>query len=334
MNPYQESSGAGTPSDIEEINNPTFQGCSNLVDPTSDLTGYTYEGNHGRYVTFFWQSASNDFQNDSTKHNLSKRSASIYHSTFLKTGTGWTLVGRPVLVTLNAKKQSPLAAVNWSNGLKGAVYYLNERHLVCEQLTMDGGETWHEGSLTEWAIPARTNSDLAAMVNWGFLKGMEILVYFQDESNRIRELGFKAETREWYEDSIDLFNGLSGTSISRGVDSKYYVRRTHKNLFTQSFDRNVRLRYCADTRQFRFYAHDGSKVLEKVYQRVDPCGWLDQVVLPVGTGTATINENFVVLLWPQDIDNTASEVHLFSTEGGILHDYLLGPATGGQFSLV
>ena len=37
----------------------------------------------------------------------------------------------------------------------------------------------------------------------------------------------------------------------------------------------------------------------------------------MGARTAQIGENFVVLLWPQDIDNTASEVHLFSTEGGI-----------------
>ncbi|RPB27040.1 hypothetical protein L211DRAFT_865950 [Terfezia boudieri ATCC MYA-4762] len=263
MNRYQESNRADTPSEIEEIDNPTLDPSNYAsprmyksdsagvspspevrsaitrvlnVDPTSDLTGYSYEGSHGRYVTFFWQSASNDFQDDSTKHSLSKRSAGIYHSTFLKTGTGWTLVGRPVLVTLNAKKQSPLAAVNWSNGLKGAVYYLNERHLVCEQLTIDGGKTWHEGSLTEWAIPARTNSDLSAMVNWESLKGMEIFLYFQDESNRIRELRFKAETREWYEDNIDLFNGLSGTSISRGADSGYNLRRS---MYIQSSARVI-----------------------------------------------------------------------------------------------
>ena len=54
----------------------------------------------------------------------------------------------------------------------------------------------------------------------------------------------------------------------------------------------------------------------------------------MSTGTAKIKENFVVLRWPQDVDNTASEVHLFSTEGGVLYDYLNGPATGGDFSLV
>ena len=25
------------------------------VDPKTDLAGYTYETNHGRYATFFWQ---------------------------------------------------------------------------------------------------------------------------------------------------------------------------------------------------------------------------------------------------------------------------------------
>ena len=75
-------------------------------------------------------------------------------------------------------------------------------------------------------------------------------------------------------------------------------------------------------------------MLEKVCQRGDGRKWNDQVVLPKGVGTAKIQENFVVLLWPQDVDNTTSEVHLFSTEGGTLHDYLIGPATGGKFSLV
>ena len=49
---------------------------------------------------------------------LSPRSASIYQSTFRKTDPGWTLVSRPILVADNAKRQSPLAAVTWANGLK------------------------------------------------------------------------------------------------------------------------------------------------------------------------------------------------------------------------
>ena len=67
---------------------------------------------------------------------------------------------------------------------------------------------------------------------------------------------------------------------------------------------------------------------------VEPAGWQDPVVLPMSTETAKIKENFVVLIWPQDADDTASEIHLFSTEGGILHDYLVGLATGGRISLV
>ena len=52
--------------------------------------------------------------------------------------------------------------------------------------------------------------------------------------------------------------------------------------------------------------------------------WKDQIVLPMGTGTAKIRENFIALLWPKDVDSTASEVHLFSTEDGMLHDYSVG----------
>ena len=96
--------------------------------------------------------------------------------------------------------------------------------------------------------------------------------------------------------------------------------------------RKVRLGNCVDQWHIRIYIHDGSKVLERVWKR--GVGWNDQVVLPMGTGTAAIKDNFVVLLWAQDVDNTTSEVHLFSTEGGMLHDYLIGPATGGEFSLI
>ena len=106
------------------------------------------------------------------------------------------------------------------------------------------------------------------------------------------------------------------------------------HYFNQCFDRKVRLGYCEDRWLLRIYVHDGSKVLERVWQRGDDGRFKDQLTLPMSTGTAKIMENFVVLCWPQDLDNTGSEVHLFSTEGGILHDYLIGPATGGEFSLV
>lgn len=97
------------------------------------------------------------------------------------------------------------------------------------------------------------------------------------------------------------------------------------------FDRKVRLGYCVDPWHLRIYVHDATKVRERIWQSGK---WRDVAILPMSTGTAKIKENFIVLLWPQDVDNTVSEVHLFSTEGGILHDYLLGPATGGEFPLV
>ena len=55
-------------------------------------------------------------------------------------------------------------------------------------------------------------------------------------------------------------------------------------------------------------------MLERVWQRGE---FNDQVTLPMSTGTAKLKENFVVLHWPQGLDGTGSEVHLFSTEGGI-----------------
>ena len=53
-----------------------------------------------------------------------------------------------------------------------------------------------------------------------------------------------------------------------------------------------------------------------------------------------IKPSFCVLSWPQCVKNVvSSEVHLFSLnadgpEGPMLHDYLLGKATGGVFSLL
>jgi len=106
------------------------------------------------------------------------------------------------------------------------------------------------------------------------------------------------------------------------------------NEMQQRFDRKVRLGYCTDRWYARAYAHDVTKVLESSWQRGYDCKWRDVAILPMSTGTAKIKENFIVLCWPQDVDNTMSEIHLFSTEGGILHDYLIGPATGGEFPLV
>ena len=117
-----------------------------------------------------------------------------------------------------------------------------------------------------------------------------------------------------------------------------------ENYFTNPFDQKVRLGYCADPWNLRIYAHDGSKVLERICSRKQQTSgfqygerqspWKDQTLLPMGTGTAKIRENFIPLLWPEDIDNTASEVHLFSTENGMLHDYSVGVAPGGVYSLV
>ena len=87
----------------------------------------------------------------------------------------------------------------------------------------------------------------------------------------------------------------------------------------------------------RIYAHDGSKVLQRICDRGSKgagLAWEDQLVLPMGISSTKIRENFIALLWPVDADNTASEVHLFSTENGMLHDYSLGVAPGGVYSLV
>ncbi|KAF8431725.1 hypothetical protein BGX38DRAFT_286658 [Terfezia claveryi] len=159
MNLYCGEGGTETPSETEGIGTPTSsaifhsslrmdQASSRFillqVDPDSDLAGYTYEGIRGRYVTFFWQTVSNDYQNDSTEHSLNPGGTSIYHSTFRKTDPGWTLVDRPVLVAVDTKKQSPLAAVTWANGLKGAVYYLNERNIICEPTCIESYNRWWE----------------------------------------------------------------------------------------------------------------------------------------------------------------------------------------------
>jgi len=127
------------------------------------------------------------------------------------------------------------------------------------------------------------------------------------------------------------------------------AKENKTDYFTNPFDQEVRLGYCADSWYLRIYVHDGSKVLERTCDRLriiessngyGGCistrvpTWKDQTLLPMGTGTAKIRENFIALLWPEDIDNTASEVHLFSTENGMLHDYSVGVAPGGVYSLV
>ena len=100
------------------------------------------------------------------------------------------------------------------------------------------GDTWRDGSLNEWAVPTRNNSDLAAMLSWESLRCMEIYVYFQDRRNRIRELRFVLEKREWFEDSPTGSNhlkGLSGTSIACVDDVEFSVRL----MCSQSPEREV-----------------------------------------------------------------------------------------------
>ena len=68
---------------------------------------------------------------------------------------------------------------------------------------------------------------------------MEIYVYFQDQSNRIRELKFEAEKGEWYEDSptgLKLLTALSGTSIVCAADSTWSAKRW---VYNQSAVRDV-----------------------------------------------------------------------------------------------
>lgn len=77
------------------------------------------------------------------------------------------------------------------------------------------------------------------MVTWESLRSTEIYVYFQDQSNRIRELRFVSEKCEWYEDNptgIDLLKGLSDTSIVCGADSTYDPQRW---VYSQSTTRDL-----------------------------------------------------------------------------------------------
>ena len=63
---------------------------------------------------------------------------------------------------------------------------------------------------------------------------MEIYLYFQDQSNRIRELRFEGKTGTWDElcpTGAARLKGLAGTSIACGADSGYASARW---MYTQS----------------------------------------------------------------------------------------------------
>ena len=68
---------------------------------------------------------------------------------------------------------------------------------------------------------------------------MEIFVYFQDESDRIRELRLSTETGEWYEDSpagMKLLKGLSGTSLACAA---HQGSKVYRWVFSHSTEREV-----------------------------------------------------------------------------------------------
>ena len=81
------------------------------------------------------------------------------------------------------------------------------------------------------------------MVTWESLRAKGIYVYFQDQSNRVRELRFGSEKGEWYEDSptgIELLKGLSGTNIVCVADSAFGEKR---RICSQSAGREVQQCY-------------------------------------------------------------------------------------------
>lgn len=53
-----------------------------------------------------------------------------------------------------------------------------------------------------------------------------------------------------------------------------------------------------------------------------------------GTGIPRIGRSFLVLRWPQDPDETASQVHLFSIVDGKLQDNVIGVGSVWTFPLV
>lgn len=105
----------------------------------------------------------------------------------------------------------------------------------------------------------------------------------------------------------------------------------------KSFDRGARVGFIVDGLHSHFYAYDNTAIIRRVWDwGANPAAWEKLSLLRTYPRTPVhVLSNFIILGWPQDMDHTKNEIHLFSMdESGLLWDYLVGSNTSSSVSVL
>jgi len=132
--------------------------------------------------------------------------------TFFDDANGWQR--RPEDIVGRGKLNTGIAAISWDNGTQIRIYFLSQEDQVVERVYSAGAAgSWYDGALTtKEKFIAAPYSKIAAV---GFGSGLkELRVYYQDPTERVREIKLDVPNETWYDGTNNLPPAVPGTSIS------------------------------------------------------------------------------------------------------------------------
>jgi len=159
------------------------------------LAALSFEDRDGLHISVYYQD---------TEGNI--------RETFFNKARGWHK--RPKDIVGNGKLNTGIAAISWDNGTQIRVYFLSPKNQVVERVYSGGaGGEWTDGALTKGeTFIAAPYSKIAAV---GFGSGLkELRVYYQDATNKVREIKLDVPKETWYDGTNNLPVAVPGTSIS------------------------------------------------------------------------------------------------------------------------
>ncbi|TFK64514.1 fucose-specific lectin [Pluteus cervinus] len=131
---------------------------------------------------------------------------------FYDHSVGWNTRSNNLVGTA-AQKGTGISAVTWNNGGEIRVYYLDQDNNIVERVLSGETTSWGNGALTQKKIQTAPGSRLSA-IEWN--KETNIRVYYQDTTNKVRELVF-ISGGGWKDGSEDLPLAVPGTGLAAAL---------------------------------------------------------------------------------------------------------------------
>ncbi|KAI5810735.1 hypothetical protein BZA77DRAFT_163126 [Pyronema omphalodes] len=139
--------------------------------------------------------------------------------TFYDDHRGWAL--RDIDVIGKAKLNAGIACCAWANGTQIRVYFIDNNNKICERIYEGGAAgSWHDGTLSvSHDFKAAPYSQLSCI---GYEENDTLRVYYQDTSNKLREIYFDGS--RWKDGDNSLPTATPGSSISANAHKGRAVR--------------------------------------------------------------------------------------------------------------